>query len=70
MTKRIKYCDALKALAIIFVILIHVLAVYRDVFINSNRVYYFFLSLLDSIDRIAVPSFLIITGILILNKKP
>ena len=70
MTKRIKYCDALKALAIIFVILIHVLAVYRDVFINSNRVYYFFLSLLDSIDRIAVPSFFMITGILMLNKKP
>ena len=47
MIKRIKYCDALKALAIILVILIHVVGVYRDVFINSNKVYYFFLSLLD-----------------------
>ena len=70
MTKRIKYCDVLKALAIILVILIHVLGVYRDVFINSNKVYYFFLSLLDSIDRIAVPSFFMVTGILMLNKKP
>ena len=70
MIKRIKYCDALKALAIILVILIHVVGVYRDVFINSNKVYYFFLSLLDSIDRIAVPSFFMVTGILMLNKKP
>lgn len=70
MIKRIKYCDALKALSIILVILIHILAIYRDVFINSNKIYYYFLSLLDSIDRIAVPSFFMVTGILMLNKKP
>ena len=70
MIKRINYCDVLKELEIILVILIHVLGVYRDVFINSNKVYYFFLSLLDSIDRIAVPSFFMVTGILMLNKKP
>lgn len=70
MKERVKYCDFLKAISIILVILIHVFSIYRDLYINSNRVYYTILTLGDSFTRIAVPSFLMITGIFMLKKKP
>lgn len=69
MKERVKYCDFLKAISIILVILIHVFAIYRDLYINSNRTYYFILSLGDSFTRVAVPIFFMITGIFMLNKK-
>lgn len=68
MKERIMYCDFLKAISIILVILIHIFAIYRDFYINSNRVYYFVLSLGDSFTRVAVPIFFMITGIFMLNK--
>ena len=69
MKERVKYCDTLKALSIILVILIHVFSIYRDLYINTNRLYYTILTLGDSFTRIAVPSFLMITGIFMLSKK-
>lgn len=69
MKERVKYCDTLKAISIILVILIHVFSIYRDLYINTNRVYYTILTLGDSFTRIAVPSFLMITGIFMLSKK-
>ena len=69
MKERVKYCDTLKAISIILVILIHVFSIYRDLYINSNRLYYTILTLGDSFTRIAVPSFLMITGIFMLSKK-
>lgn len=69
MKGRVKYCDSLKAISIILVILIHVFAIYRDLYINSNRVYYAILSFGDSFTRVAVPIFFMITGIFMLNKK-
>ena len=68
--ERVKYCDSLKAISIILVILIHILAIYRDMYINTNKVYYFILSFADSFTRIAVPMFFMITGIFMLSKPP
>lgn len=72
MTKgRVKYCDNLKAISIILVILIHILAIYRDMYLaNNNMLYYFILSFADSFTRVAVPMFFMITGIFMLNKEP
>lgn len=67
---RVKYCDTLKAISIILVILIHVLAGYRDMYLaNDNRLYYYLLSFADSFTRTAVPTFFMITGIFMLSKN-
>ncbi|MCI6107144.1 MAG: acyltransferase [bacterium] len=67
--KRIKYCDFLRGLAMILVILIHIYSIYRGIYFNKNKIYYFILSLGDSFTRIAVPTFFMITGIFMLNKS-
>ncbi len=69
--ERVKYCDSLKAISIILVVLIHILAVYRDLYLGiGHMVYYFLLSFADSFTRIAVPMFFMITGIFMLSKPP
>lgn len=70
MKERVKYCDTLKFIAIILVILIHIFAIYRDMYINTNKMYYFLLSFGDAFTRVAVPIFFMITGIFMLSKKP
>ncbi len=67
--QRVKYCDFLKGLSIILVILIHIFSTYRGIYFEENKVYYFILSLGDSFTRIAVPIFFMITGIFMLSKK-
>ena len=68
-SERVKYCDFLKGLSIILVILIHIFSTYRGIYFEENKVYYFILSLGDSFTRIAVPSFFMITGIFMLSKN-
>lgn len=70
MKNRVKYCDALKAMSIVLVILIHVFAIYRDIYFNSNKLYYTIISYGDSFTRVAVPIFFMITGAFMLGKKP
>lgn len=69
MKKRVEYCDALRFLAIISVIAIHVLADFRDVYYHENGTYYFLLSLLDSFTRAGVPLFFMFTGIFLYSSK-
>ena len=67
--KRIKYIDALRVIAIISVVAIHVFADFRDTYINTNRLYYGLITLLDSFTRMGVPIFFMITGAFMLSKK-
>lgn len=69
MKKRVKYCDALRILAIILVITIHVLASYRDYYLQTNKIYYIILSYMDSITRVGIPIFFMITGAFMLSVK-
>lgn len=69
MKKRVDYCDFLRFLAILSVILIHVLGDMKDYFLQQNRTYYFILTALDSITRAGVPLFFMFTGIFLLSSK-
>jgi len=67
--ERVKYCDSLRFLAILSVILIHILAWFRDYYLQVNYKYYFILSLMDSFTRVGVPIFFMLTGIFMLSSK-
>lgn len=66
---RIKYCDALRLIAIISVVMIHVLAEYRDVYVGNNSLYYGIVTFFDSLTRAGVPIFFMITGAFMLSRK-
>lgn len=66
---RIEYCDLLRFIAIISVVLIHVLADFRDYYLIYNKSYYLILTFIDSITRAGVPIFFMLTGIFMLNSK-
>lgn len=67
--ERVKYCDALRLVAIVSVVMIHVLAGYRDFYVQNNRLYYSTVTFFDSITRTGVPIFFMITGAFMLTKK-
>lgn len=67
--ERIKYCDALRLVAIVSVVMIHVLAGYRDFYVQNNKLYYSIVTFFDSITRTGVPIFFMITGAFMLSKK-
>ena len=67
--KRVAYCDLIRALAIGGVILLHVFADHRDMYLASNKTYYFILTFLDSLTRYGVGFFFMLTGCFMLNKK-
>lgn len=68
MKKRVLYFDFLKAIAIIFVILIHVISEYWETLdVNSNT--FIVLSFLDSISRFCVPIYFMVSGSLFLNEE-
>ena len=67
--KREIYSDILKIISIFLVVLIHVIATYRDKYFYTNVKYYTFLTFVDSFTRIAVPMFFMITGTFMLSKK-
>ena len=69
MRTRVKYCDALRFIAIASVILIHVLADFRDYYLINYKPNYFILTCLDTFTRMGVPLFLMFTGIFMLNDK-
>ena len=66
---RVKYCDALRLIAIFSVVMIHVLAMYRDTYIATNKLYYGIVTFFDSLTRTGVPIFFMITGAFMLSKK-
>lgn len=66
---RIEYCDLLRLIAIISVVLIHVFADFRDYYLINNKFYYFILTFLDSLTRTGVPIFFMLTGIFMLNNN-
>lgn len=65
---RVKYCDALRVLAIALVVLVHVFADWRDLYLSSNRSYYFILTCVETITRVAVPIFFMLTGAFMLGR--
>lgn len=67
--ERVKYCDALRFWAIISVILIHVFADFIDSYLVQDRFYYFIITFFDSITRMGVPIFFMLTGIFMLGSK-
>ena len=67
--KRELYSDILKLLSIFLVIVIHVIPLYRDKYLPINIKCYTLLTFVDSITRIAVPIFFMITGTFMLSKK-
>lgn len=69
MKKRVTYLDVCRYFAIACVIMIHVLASFRyEYFGNSNGKYLFY-TFLDSFTRTGIPIFLMLTGILMFQKK-
>lgn len=68
MSKRVPYLDVLRLLSIFFVILIHVVSpVFSDV--RSTFVTIQFANAFDSLARISVPIFIMISGALLLNTE-
>lgn len=67
--RRIDYCDYLRTLAVISVILIHVVSNFRDMYVTQNLFYYFFFTLFRTLASFAVPMFFMFTGIFLLNNK-
>ena len=67
MKKRVLYFDILKAIAIIFVILIHVISEHWLLLdVNSNS--FISLTFLDSLSRFCVPAYFMISGAIFLNE--
>ena len=69
MKERVWYCDWLRFVGILSVILIHILAWFRDYYLHINYKYYFVMSLFDSFTRMGVPIFLMLTGIFMFSSK-
>ncbi|MBQ3306697.1 MAG: acyltransferase family protein [Bacilli bacterium] len=69
MKNRIKYLDGLRFYAILNVILLHVIAIFRWKYFNVNTLNFSFLAFLDSFTRVGIPLFFMITGILMFQKK-
>lgn len=67
--KRELYSDILKLVSIFLVVVIHVIALYRDEYFYTNVKYYTILTFIDSFTRVAVPIFFMITGTFMLSKK-
>jgi len=69
MKERVKYCDFLRFVAIVSVLLIHVFADFRDGYLLTNRTYYFLLTFVDGFTRTGVPLFFMLTGIFMFRSK-
>ena len=67
--ERVKYCDALRFWAIVSVILIHIFADFRDSYLVQDRLCYFIVTFFDSITRMGVPIFFMLTGIFMLGSN-
>lgn len=69
MKNRVKYCDVLRFFAILSVIMIHVVADFRDEALVVSKPFYIFLTTLDSFTRLGVPLFFMISGAFMLASK-
>ena len=69
MKNRIKYLDGLRFYAILNVILLHVIAIFRWKYFNVDTLNFSLLAFLDSFTRVGIPLFFMITGILMFQKK-
>ncbi len=69
MKKRVKYLDGLRFVAILNVILIHVLGIFRHQYFSTSTLKYTLVTFFDCFTRIGVPLFFMLTGILMLTKK-
>lgn len=66
--ERVWYCDALRALAIALVVLLHTFADWRFLYFDASRTCYFILTSLQIITRVAVPIFFMLTGAFMLGR--
>ena len=69
MKKRLEYLDGLRIYALLNIILLHILLIFRYKYYGTNSLLYFTYTAFDSITRVGVPIFFMLTGILMLNKK-
>lgn len=69
MKKRLKYCDLLRFIAIISIVLIHVVADSRDIYLTTDKFKYFIITCIDTFTRAGVPLFFMFTGIFMLSDK-
>ena len=69
MKKRILYLDRLRFFAILCIILLHIISFFRWKYFNTNTSYFFILTLLDSLTRVGIPIFFMLTGALMFSKK-
>lgn len=67
--ERVQYCDALRFIAIVSVIFIHVFADFRIGYFGSNEKAYAILTFLDCFTRMGVPIFFMLTGAFMLGSK-
>lgn len=69
MKQRILWGDALRTIATILVVLIHVIAPYQyATFNNHDKLSFLSLAAINSITRMAVPAFFMLTGAFLLNR--
>lgn len=69
MKDRIKYIDNLRFFAILNIVLLHVISIFRWKYFGNNSTNYFILTFLDSFTRVGLPIFFMISGILMLRKE-
>ena len=67
--KRVKYLDELRLFAILNVILLHVLSLFRYLSYDKNIVDFTIWTFFDSLTRVGLPIFFMLTGILMFQKK-
>lgn len=66
--ERVWHCDALRALAIVLVVLLHTFADWRFLYFDASRTCYFILTSLQIVTRVAVPIFFMLTGAFMLGR--
>lgn len=70
MRSRLLWCDVLRVIATIMVISIHTISVYQYNYIKPLQpIPYFIFGIFDSLNRMAVPAFFMLTGALTLKKN-
>ena len=69
MRRRILYLDRLRFFAILTIILLHIIALFRWKYFNINNNYFILLTFLDSFTRVGIPIFFMLTGTLMFPKK-
>lgn len=69
MKERITYIDNLRFIAIVCVIFLHIISLFRGYYFNEDITKLYYYTFLDSFTRIGVPLFFMITGVLSLSKS-